>query len=84
MYLPNIPLFYSNGANNPYAGGERRQSKEEIANDIGASYLIEDNPNEFENWKSKNIEPICYAQPWNLGVTNYKRYNWDQILKYLL
>lgn len=83
-HLPGIKIYFSHGANNPYAGGKGRKTKLEIAKSLGARYFIEDNPYEFDGWEHDHVIPICFKQPWNKHVKNVRRMDWGQIKDFLL
>jgi len=83
-HLPGVPIHFSLGANNPYAGGEGRKTKLEIAKSLGARYFIDDNPYEFDGWQHDHVTAICFKQPWNAGVKNVPRMDWAEIKNFLL
>jgi 5'(3')-deoxyribonucleotidase len=87
-YLPQTPVFYCSPAQSPYAGGEGRPTKLEIAHEIDAKYFIEDNLSELRAWKSTLTKPICFAQPWNrtliLTHPQIPRLTWQEIAQLLL
>ncbi len=62
---PVEAIHFSLGRNNPYAGHDGRKHKPQIAEQIGALCLIEDNEEEFIHWDAPTVQPICFAQPWN-------------------
>jgi len=82
--VPNVPIHFSIGANNAYAGGPGRKSKLEIAEEIDAFCLLDDNPHEFTNCSSKVI-PIVFARPWNERdiPEGVKRMNWFEFEEFL-
>lgn len=87
-HFPNVDIHYSIGRNNPFAGGDGRLYKPQVAEMIGAICLIEDNEQEFIHWDSDIVKPICFAQPWNrcLAETHphIPRLNWPEIIELLL
>ncbi len=82
-HLPGSTVFYGQGAGNAVAGGNGRAKKVDIATDIGAVCLVEDNPNEFFDWPESSVEPICYPQPWNKSLEtshpHIPRLTWPEI-----
>jgi len=80
-----LDLHYGIGANNPYVEDHGRKSKEQIAEQIGAFCLIEDNPAEFIAWKSNIVVPLCFAQPWNASLSEeFPRLEWSDLLEIFL
>lgn len=82
-------IHFSLGRNNPYAGHEGRKHKPQIAEEIGALCLIEDNEEEFIHWDAPTVQPICFAQPWNeCLVDSYPKIlrlnGWSEITSLLL
>lgn len=82
--FPQISIHYAIGRNNPFAGGSDRLHKPQVAEQIGALALVEDNEQEFLHWDSSVVEPICFAQPWNrcLATTHphILRLDWQGIV----
>lgn len=80
-------IFYSQGANNPYAGGDGRLTKYEIAKEQGVCCLVEDNPHEFVGWPSNSVEPICLARPWNRDLPKIcpgiPRIGWRKLISHV-
>jgi len=64
-HLPEVTIHFSQGRNNALAGADGRVHKPQIAEQIGALCLIEDNEEEFIHWDAPGVQPICFAQPWN-------------------
>lgn len=64
-HFSKVIIHFSLGRNNPYAGAIGRKHKPQIAEQIGALCLIEDNEEEFIHWDAPTVQPICFAQPWN-------------------
>ncbi len=85
LNFPNVSRYYSMGRKNPFAGAEGRKFKPQIAEEIGAVCLVEDNEEEFHHWDSRHVEPICFPQPWNELLLqthpHISRLNWSQILE---
>ena len=81
-------LRYGTGANSPFAGVEGRETKEEVAEKLGAVYHIEDNPFEVVGWRGSRVAVICFAQPYNRKVRrsnpNIPRLRWRGIVELLL
>lgn len=86
-HLPKAKLFFSHGKGNSIAAGAERRCKEDMAKEIGAVCLIEDNPHEFTDWNTPDILPICYARAQNevLAKTHphIPRLTWPGIVRHL-
>lgn len=81
-------IHFGLGRNNPLAGVGDRLSKARIAEGIHALCLVEDNDQELIYWDSDSVEPICFSQPWNIGLIESNpdivRLDWPGIVdKYL-
>lgn len=81
---PPVTIHYAIGRNNPFAGGSDRLYKPQVAEQIGALALIEDNEQEFLHWDSSIVEPICFDQPWNRCISHshphIPRLDWQGIV----
>ena len=86
-HLPFIKTYFAVGRNNLDIP-KNRTHKPRRAEELGASYLIDDNEDEFIHWDSKKVKPICFAQPWNkiLEKTHphIPRLQWRGIKKHLM
>ncbi len=85
-YHKDYRVIYASGSGNPY-GNLGMRSKIDIANEIGAIALIDDNPHEFIDWDHPTIKPICFRHKWNeclLGdlSPDIPRLNWPEIVEY--
>lgn len=80
--LPGVKMYFSSN----YFYGKIGKPKIQIAYEIGAHCLIDDNPFEFEEWDySFGVLPICFRQPWNHSVSkNIPRFSWPAIEESLL
>lgn len=67
QHFPNSRVLFANpaGEKSLVRPGEKRRTKVELAEEIKAHYLIEDNPHEFAAWDHPTIQPVCFACPWN-------------------
>lgn len=88
QYFSAVQVYYTIGRNNTFAGGPNRLHKPQVAEQIGAFCLIEDNEQEFYHWDSDKVEPICFAQPWNRGLIathpHIPRLRWPEIISRLM
>lgn len=60
-------VVFAHGAKLQYDTEMTRKKKWQIADELGALYLIEDNPHEFDGWEA-STKPICHKQPWNASL----------------
>lgn len=63
--LPETPIYFSEGANNPYGSTSCGKTKLSVCRKLKAVAMIEDNLAELVTFVGTGIEPICHAQPWN-------------------
>lgn len=81
-------VYFALGRNNPFAGGDGRLHKPDLAEQLGALAMIEDSEEEFIHWSSDKVEPICFAHPWNECLIethpHIPRLNWPQIVERFL
>jgi hypothetical protein len=86
--FPHVTIYYALGRNNPFAGGDERLFKPQVAEQIGALCLVEDNEQEFLHWDSSIVKPICFAQPWNKSITtthpHILRLDWQGIIDHYM
>ena len=86
-HLPFIKTYFAAGRNNLDIP-KNRIHKPRLAEELGASYLIDDNEHEFIHWDSKTVKPIIFAQPWNKELANthphIPRLHWKGIKKHLM
>lgn len=86
--FPAASIHFAMGRHNPYAGADGRLHKPQVAEQIGAIALVEDNEQEFIYWDSDKVEPICFAHPWNECLIqthpHIPRLRWPQILELFL
>ncbi len=84
QHAPQVQVNFAIGRNNPYGGKVGRIHKPQLAEQIGAIALVEDNTDEILHWDSSHVEPVCFAQPWNasLSITHphIHRLDWIGIL----
>ncbi len=59
-----VEVIFAHGAQMQYGTQTGRKKKWQLADELGALYLIEDNPYEFDGWQA-STKPICHKQPWN-------------------
>jgi len=86
-HFPYINVYFAVGRNNLDQPVDRK-FKPEIAEELGAICLIDDNENEFIHWDSNAVQPIIYAQPWNEQLSkshsHIPRLEWAGIKRHLL
>lgn len=63
--LPETPIYFSEGANNPFGSVSCGKTKLNICRKLRAVAMFEDNTAELLTFVGTGIEPICHAQPWN-------------------
>jgi hypothetical protein len=82
-HFPHVTIYHATGRHNPF-GGLTGMNKPQIAEQIGALCMVEDNEFEFVHWDSNLVEPICFAQPWNRSLRETHptvlRMGWPEIL----
>lgn len=75
-------VVFAHGAKMEYGTKGARKKKWQLADELGALYLIEDNPHEFDGWQAAT-KPICHKQPWNATLLemhpDIPHVTWDEI-----
>lgn len=83
-----MPIYMTNGMLNRMTAEVGRRTKAEIAIELQAIALIEDNENEIVHWTGDGVEMVAYAQPWNLSLAethpHIARLEWPAIVKKFL